>query len=154
MALFLFVSSTYTRSRYVFTQKKKSLPQYVTLITIETTRFHLFFCYLDEVNMYFPIGSFRNFSLPIEDSYDINFIRTTRDRLKLVLLTPSIISVWLTKVNWKAKKKYAHIKWSIVCLANSSSWSCSKSRKFDCCLRRKSSCRMEKWYSEISNICT
>ncbi|CAF3434359.1 unnamed protein product [Rotaria sp. Silwood1] len=47
--------------------------------------------------MYFPIGSFRSFSLPIEESYKIIFIRTTRDRLKLVLLTPTIISVWLTK---------------------------------------------------------
>ncbi|CAF1087733.1 unnamed protein product [Adineta steineri] len=47
--------------------------------------------------MYFPIGSFRSFSLPIEEPYEIIFIRTTRDRLKLVLLTPTIISVWLTK---------------------------------------------------------
>ncbi|CAF0802050.1 unnamed protein product [Rotaria sordida] len=51
----------------------------------------------DEVNMYFPIGSFRSFSLPIEESYEIIFIRTTRDRLKLVLLTPTVISIWLTK---------------------------------------------------------
>ncbi|CAF0822757.1 unnamed protein product [Adineta ricciae] len=47
--------------------------------------------------MYFPIGSFRSFSLPIEEPYEIIFLRTTRDRLKLVLLTPTIISVWLTK---------------------------------------------------------
>jgi hypothetical protein len=53
--------------------------------------------------MYFPIGSFRSFSLPIDDSYEIIFIRTTRDRLKLVLLTPTIISIWLTKVNNKFK---------------------------------------------------
>jgi hypothetical protein len=49
--------------------------------------------------MYFPIGSFRSFQLPIEDYYKIIFIRTTRDRLKLVVLTPTIISIWLTKVN-------------------------------------------------------
>jgi hypothetical protein len=49
--------------------------------------------------MYFPIGSFRSFSLPIKDSYEIIFIRTTRDRFKLVLLTPTVISIWLTKVN-------------------------------------------------------
>ncbi len=53
---------------------------------------------LDEVNMYFPIGSFRSFSLPVEELHEIIFIRTTRDRLKLVLLTPTIISIWLTKV--------------------------------------------------------
>ena len=56
---------------------------------------------LGDVNMYFPIGTFRSFSLPIKDSYEIIFIRTTRDRLKLVLLTPTIISLWLTKVNIK-----------------------------------------------------
>ncbi|CAF4734912.1 unnamed protein product, partial [Rotaria socialis] len=49
------------------------------------------------VNMYFPIGSFRSLSIPIEESYDIIFIRTTRDRLKLVVLTPTIITIWLSK---------------------------------------------------------
>jgi hypothetical protein len=53
---------------------------------------------LDEVTMYFPIGSFRSFLLPIEDSYEIIFIRSTRDRLKLVVLTSTTISIWLTKV--------------------------------------------------------
>ena len=53
---------------------------------------------LDEVIMYFPIGSYRSFSLPIEDVYEIIFIRSTRDRLKLVVLTPTIVSIWLTKV--------------------------------------------------------
>jgi hypothetical protein len=68
---------------------------------------------LDEVNMYFPIGSFRSFSLPIKDSYEIIFIRTTRDRLKLVLLTPTVISIWLTKVNNKQQKTiYIYIKYS------------------------------------------
>ncbi|CAM4755971.1 unnamed protein product [Rotaria magnacalcarata] len=47
--------------------------------------------------MYFPIGSFRSLSIPIEESYDIIFIRTTRDRLKLVVLTPTVITVWLSK---------------------------------------------------------
>lgn len=48
--------------------------------------------------MYFPIGSFRSYFLPVEDPVEIIGIRVTRDRLKLVVLTPTIISVWLTKV--------------------------------------------------------
>ena len=55
-------------------------------------------CILDDVNMYFPIGSFRKFALPVEDPQEIVFIRATRDRLKLVVLSPTIISIWLTKV--------------------------------------------------------
>jgi len=110
---------------FIFT--KKPLWQYVTLITTgkkrlfnrtkkKTTFFfsikissdiyswrtfndYYYSILLDEVNMYFPIGSFRSFSLPVEDPYEIIFIRTTRDRHKLVLLTPTIISIWLTKVN-------------------------------------------------------
>ncbi|CAF1068373.1 unnamed protein product, partial [Didymodactylos carnosus] len=48
-------------------------------------------------NMYFPVGSFRIYSLPLNEPYTITFIRATRDKLKLVVLTPTIISIWLSK---------------------------------------------------------
>ncbi|CAF1274729.1 unnamed protein product, partial [Didymodactylos carnosus] len=42
-------------------------------------------------------GSFRIYSLPLNEPYTITFIRATRDKLKLVVLTPTIISIWLSK---------------------------------------------------------
>ncbi|CAF0845941.1 unnamed protein product [Didymodactylos carnosus] len=47
--------------------------------------------------MYFPVGSFRVYSLPLNEPFTVNFIRATRDRLKLVVLTPTVISIWLSK---------------------------------------------------------
>jgi hypothetical protein len=106
---------------------------------------------LDEVNMYFPIGSFRNFPLPIEDPYEIIFIRATRDRLKLVVLTQTVISIWLTKVN-KKKSRKEKIDIYFFVLANYISWSCSTVRKFNISTWWKCLCGMAKWYSKISCI--
>lgn len=96
--------------------------------------------------MYFPIGSFRSFALPIEEPYEIVFIRATRDRLKLVVLTPTIISVWLTKVTLLHAvhpSAHAHL------LADYVGWSRSPLGELHCRARTERLRGMAKRYSEI-----